>query len=78
MAGCYKLLGNRILCSCNCPHKSGYNVPYKTPTRQLLFSVPQFFIIPLKVKPGRQSLENVIICILGYQQHSFTKVPQHD
>ena len=26
MAGCCKLLGARILCSCNCPFRSGHNV----------------------------------------------------
>ena len=27
MAGCCKLLGARILCSCSCSHWSGHNVP---------------------------------------------------
>ena len=53
-----------ILCSCSYPHRSGHHVTVNL-QQDKCYSVLQLFIsiwmksiIPLKVKPGRQSLEN--------------------
>ena len=65
MAGCFKLLGAGILCSCNCPCRSGHNVPIHLQQDNCYFLFCNFLplyewkgVIPLKVESGRQSLEN--------------------
>ena len=64
MAGCCNLLCTRILCSCNCPCRSGHNVPINLQQNNCYFLFCNFLslcewksVIPLKVKPGRQSIE---------------------
>ena len=59
-----------ILCSYSYTCRSGHDVSGKPPTRQMLFSVLQLYIsiwmksvTPLKVKPGKQSLEKGLLCI---------------
>ena len=44
MASFCKFIGAGIFCSYSCPHRSGHNVPYKPPTRQMLFLALQLLI----------------------------------
>ena len=72
MAGCYKFLGARILCSCSCQHRSGHNTPVSLQQDKCSAFVLHFFplcsaifhfismkqVIHLKIKPEGQNCEN--------------------
>lgn len=74
MAGCCKHLGVGILCTCNCPDRSGNNVSvnFQEDKCYSLFcnisSLYKWENIHLKVRTLRMD------CISGYRKHSFTKV----
>ena len=60
MVGCYKLLGARILCSCNCPGRSGHDVPINLQQTNVILCSADIVslsewkrVIPLKVRALR-------------------------
>lgn len=74
MAGCCKHLAVGILCTCNCPDRSGNNVSvnFQEDKCYSLFcnisSLYKWENIHLKVRTLRMD------CISGYRKHSFIEV----
>ena len=66
----FKLLGTGILCCCSCSCRSGHNVPVNLQQDKCYSLFFKFLwmksVIHLKVKPGRQSLENGLSCNHAY------------
>ena len=63
VAGCHKFLGVRILCSCNCPHGPGCNVPVslQQDIRCSLLWMDKCYTF--KGQPGKQSIEKGPLCM---------------